>query len=33
MDVGHDIITSFLLFVVGEDELLGGEVLHRMARC
>jgi hypothetical protein len=30
MDVSHNIVTAFLLFVGGEDELLGREVLHRM---
>jgi hypothetical protein len=28
IDVGHNIVTAFLLFVGGEDELLGGEMLH-----
>jgi hypothetical protein len=30
MDVGHDIVTAFLLFIGGENELLGCEVLHNV---
>jgi hypothetical protein len=30
MDMGHNIVSAFLLFVGGEDELLGSEVLHNV---
>jgi hypothetical protein len=30
MDLGHNIVTAFLLFVGREDELLGSEVLYNV---